>query len=63
MARRPCGEFFFERMFGSREESPVGNSRQRSTVVVQLIRNQQVMGSNPIVGSLYKPLQDSLLQC
>ncbi len=27
-------------------------SCQRSTVVVQLIRNQQVMGSNPIVGSL-----------
>ena len=34
---------------------------QRSTVVVQLIRNQQVMGSNPIVGSPHNSLFSSNL--
>ena len=36
--------------------------RQRSLVVEQPIRNRQVMGSNPIVGSkMYQPCNQSLI--
>ena len=31
-------------------------------LVEQLIRNQQVTGSNPVVGSLFKTLIDSVLR-